>query len=230
MRCLFLSLLNILLISFAASANPYFCVDEGTDLVYVRRFVDDGSIKWIHTMSIGKVITNPDSSLTVDYASHFTNEKGGEIMGGTIPLEAYIYPSGDVELDISASMVSAIKGYLWKNAKVTAEGGKTILPSSLEPGDSLVEAHGKVHALGMTMNVDVTERKVLRREVLTTPAGTFDCVVVSEHKVEKGMMRNRITTALTWYAEGIGMVRHDTYDKNLKLETSEILEKIIVKK
>ena len=53
--------------------------------------------------------------------------------------------------------------------------------------------------------------------------------MVSEHKVEKGMMRNRVTTARTWYARGIGMVRHDTYDRNLKLETTEVLEKIVRK-
>ena len=64
---------------------------------------------------------------------------------------------------------------------------------------------------------------MLRSEVLSTPAGDFDCVVVSEHKVEKGPGRNRVTTALTWYARGTGMVRHDTYDRNMKLETSEVL-------
>ena len=81
----------------------------------------------------------------------------------------------------------------------------------------------------MTMNVTVTERRVLGTDTLTTPAGTFPCVIVSEHKVEKGMMRNRVTTARTWYARGVGMVRHDTYDRNLKLETTEVLEKIVRK-
>ena len=50
--------------------------------------------------------------------------------------------------------------------------------------------------------------------------------MVSEHKVERGLGRNRVTTALTWYARGIGMVRHDTYDKDMVLETSEVLIEI----
>ena len=104
-----------------------------------------------------------------------------------------------------------------------------MLPSVLMPGDTLQSASGKVRALGMTMNVTVTERLVLGTDTLTTPAGTFPCVIVSEHKVEKGMMRNRVTTARTWYACGVGMVRHDTYDRNLKLETTEVLEKIVRK-
>ena len=77
--------------------------------------------------------------------------------------------------------------------------------------------------MGLTWRVRVTDRKVLRVERLETPAGMFDCPVVSEHKVEKGPGRNRETTALTWYAEGIGMVRHDTYDRSGLLETSEVL-------
>ena len=141
-------------------------------------------------------------------------------------MTALISREGDATLDIASSLVSVLRGVLWKNAKITAEGGKTLLPSVLVPGDTLRSAAGKVKALGMTMNVTVTERKVLGTDTLTTPAGTFPCVIVSEHKVEKGMMRNRVTTARTWYARGIGMVRHDTYDMNLILETSEVLEKI----
>ena len=144
-------------------------------------------------------------------------------------MTALISRDGDVTLDIAASLVSVLKGILWKNARITAEGGLTLLRPVLTPGDTLQSAPGKVRALGMTMNVTVTERRVLGTDTLTTPAGTFPCVIVSEHKVEKGMMRNRITTARTWYARGVGMVRHDTYDRNLKLETTEVLEKIVRK-
>ena len=37
------------------------------------------------------------------------------------------------------------------------------------------------------------------------------------------MGRNRHTVADTWYARGIGMVRHDTYSPELELQTSEKL-------
>ena len=48
-----------------------------------------------------------------------------------------------------------------------------------------------------------------------------------ERKVEKGMGRNRHTVADTWYARGIGMVRHDTYSPELELQTSERLVSIL---
>ena len=96
----------------------------------------------------------------------------------------------------------------------------------MKPGDILPDANCTVKAGLLQYKVSVTQRKVLRLETLKTPAGEFECTVVSEHKVEKGPGRNRETTALTWYSTGVGMVRHDTYDKRLKLETSEILCRI----
>ena len=212
-------LLSILLICCPVCllAQAWFCTDEGTDLIYTRYYAEDGRAKWSHTMSILET-----SVRTVD-------GKGLENMETPAVMTALISRNGDVTLDIAASLVSVLKGIFWKNARITAEGGLTLLPSVLTPGDTLQSASGKVRALGMTMNVTVTERRVLGTDTLTTPAGTFPCVIVSEHKVEKGMMRNRVTTARTWYARGIGMVRHDTYDRNLKLETTEVLEKIVRK-
>lgn len=218
-----------LLSAIPCRAQQYFCMEEGTELVYIRRYADNGNVKWKHTMSIRKISASPVNGTEVGYSSYFEDRKGESITKDTVMLVAEITEKGDVTIDISASMVAVIKGFLWKNAKVEAAGGKTVLPANLSVGDTLPEAHGSVSALGMTMNVDVTERKVIGKEILTTPAGTFDCIVISEHKTEKGMMRNRITTAHTWYAKGTGMVRHDTYDRNMKLETSEILERIIKK-
>ena len=78
----------------------------------------------------------------------------------------------------------------------------------------------------MKYRVKVTDRKVLRYETISTPAGTFDCIVISEHKVEKAPVYKRETTALSWYSDGVGYVRHDTYNKNMHLETSEQLYSI----
>lgn len=231
MKYIFLSMF-LICCTVSLQAQAWFCTDEGTDLIYTRYYVKDSTVKWLHTMSIlGTSMDPADSSLTVNYSSFIrtVDGKGLENMETPAMMTALISRDGDVTLDIASSMVSVLKGVLWKNAKITAEGGRTLLPSVLVPGDTLRSAAGKVKALGMTMNVTVTERKVLGTDTLTTPAGAFPCVIVSEHKVEKGMMRNRITTARTWYARGIGMVRHDTYDKNLVLETSEVLEKIVRK-
>ncbi len=223
---IFLSLVFMLL-CISSGAQPYFCVEEGVQLKYVRKTVKNDKVKWTHTMTIDNVIYNVDSSINIDYSSYIEMRNSVGQMKSPVRMNVLIDSCGTVRMDIAATMVSVLQEFLWDGAEVTADGGISILPYSLTPGDSLVNSSGAVHALGMTMNVDVTERIVLRTETITVPAGTFDCVVVSEHKVEKGMMRNRVTTAHTWYARGVGMVRHDTYDKKMRLETSEVLEEVV---
>ena len=214
-------LLAIFLCTTAAWAQePYFCTRQGARLSYLRTNVDDGSVHWRHVMTIGKV-----SGGDVSYTSSFSKPGGGAMYGGPISLSARVKDGGDVEMDIAQSVAAVFANVIGaKNAHST--GGITILPADMKPGDTLPDARAEVSAGIAKMTVTVTERKVLRKETLTTPAGTFDCIVVQEHKVEKGTMRNRVTTAQTWYARGIGMVRHDTYDKNMVLDTSEVLQKI----
>lgn len=216
--------------AIALHAQPWFCTEAGTELLYTRYYVEDGSVKWNHAMNIlESAMDGQDSSLTVTYSSYIrtADGKGLENMEAPAVMTAVVSRTGDVTLDIAASMVSVLRGILWDKVRITAEGGLTRLPSEMAIGDRLPDAAGKVKALGMTMDVSVSERMVIGTDTITTPAGTFDCVIVSEHKVEKGMTRNRVTTAWTWYARGVGMVRHDTYDKNMVRETTEVLERII---
>lgn len=145
--------------------------------------------------------------------------------GGPVALKVTVKQDGDVEMD-AAQAVAAVFSNILGTRNVRTSGGLTVLPSDMEPGDTLPDVSGSATAGPVSMKVDVTGRKVLRRETLTTAAGTFDCIVVQEHKVEKGSLRNRVTTAQTWYARGVGMVRHDTYDKHMELETTEVLVKI----
>lgn len=229
-----LQIISIFLICcpLCARAQAWFCTDKGTDLFYTRYRVEDGSVKWTHVMSILETEQGiSDTCMTVVYTSFIrtADGKGLENMESPVRMTAVVGRNGDVSMDIAASMVSVLRGILWKNARITAEGGVTVLPAVMVPGDTLRSAAGKVRAMGMTMNVTVSDRKVIGTDTITTPAGTFPCVVVSEHKVEKGMLRNRVTTAITWYSRGVGMVRHDTYDRNMVQETSEVLEKIVRK-
>jgi hypothetical protein len=88
------------------------------------------------------------------------------------------------------------------------------LPADMKPGDKLPDGRGTVKTGVMTHSREIIEREVLRYERVTVPAGTFDCIVVREHKIERGIGRNRDTLTENWYAPGIGPVRHDSYNYN----------------
>ena len=216
----------LLLVSLAASAaSPWFCTTQGRRLSYVRHNAENGRVKWRYTMTFERVGEGPEGT-TVDYTYDFRKPGGAQMYGGPIEMCAHISSAGDVTLDIAATLHAVFRS-MFPKANIVSDGGLTVLPAALEPGDSLPDASAVVTVLGMKYTVSVTERSVLRREPLRTPAGTFDCIVVSEHKVENGVGRNRDVRTLTWYAAGVGEVRHDTFDwKTGKLQTFETLESI----
>lgn len=231
-----MTLLFCLLSAFAAIPSlcevaeiPYFCDNGGTELVYERRFSDTGNLKWRHTMTIESVSEGNNGERLVRYSSDFRKPDGERLYGGKISLAATISPLGDVSLD-AAESVGAVFKNIFPDRVVESETAVSVLPSVMNTGDTLPNVKFKIKIAFASFRVDVSSRSVLREEQIKTPAGDFDCIVVKEHKEEHGFGRNRSTTALTWYARGIGMVRHDTYDKDLRIETSETLVSIDHKK
>ena len=219
-----LALLVSAAVDMMGQAAPYFCNKAETVLEYTRTTAE-GDVKWYHTMTIGETWQKGDTTF-IDYTSHILNHKRKPYYGDEPAQLQAAVNKGTVTLDVAESVAAVFRTMLPSGARITSSGGESSLPSNMSKGDILPDVHASVKALGLTMKITVTEREVLRTETISTPAGTFDCVVVRERKVEKGMGRNRHTVADTWYARGIGMVRHDTYSPELELQTSEKLVSI----
>lgn len=220
--------LLMLAILASAAANlmgqevePYFCNDPNAVLEYTRTAAD-GSVKWYHTMRIGSAANNAGTTC-IDYTSHILNHKRKPYYGDEPAKLSASITQGKVTVNIAESVAAIFRTILPSGVTITSSGGESSLPADMVPGDILPDINASVKALGLTMRITVTERMVLRTETISTPAGKFDCIVIRERKVEKGMGRNRHTIADTWYAKGTGMVRHDTYDPDLELLTSEVL-------
>lgn len=204
--------------------SPYFCNRANTTLEYTRTTAG-GEIKWYHTMTI-KEVSQKNGTGTINYTSYIENHRHKPYYGKEpARLTATITAQG-VTLNVAESVAAVFRTLFPNNTRITSTGGESALPSDMAPGDTLPDVYASVKALGMTMKITVTERQVLRFETITTPAGTYGCIVIREKKVEKGMGRNRHTIADTWYAKGLGMVRHDTYNLQLELQTSEVLTAI----
>ena len=133
-----------------------------------------------------------------------------------------VHPDGTVDINISDAVSIAAK-QRFSLFDFKPKGGISSMKSTIKPGDKLEEIHGGVDWAGIKLSMDYTDRTVIRRETITVPAGTFDCVVVKEHKLEKAPLYKRDRITLTWYAYGIGLVRHDTFFLDGRQECSEKL-------
>ena len=210
----------LMLCGLSAAAQGFFVESGDAVLEYVRTTAQDGKFKWRHTMRIIDV-TVTESAVQYTTSSVFSKQNGKPLYrDAVIETTSVDRRTGNVSLDLGAAMASYIKARTGINA--TSSGLLSSMPADIEPGDTLMPVRAVVKVGPLTYTLRVSNRKVLRRETLTVPAGTFECVVISEEKQENGPAHNRSVTNMTWYAKGVGYVRHDTYVKG-KLDTSEVL-------
>ena len=103
------------------------------------------------------------------------------------------------------------------------------LPNSLSVGQDLADANVSVsmNMSGIKMNIVVnqTNRKVEKKESVTTSAGTFDCYSITETTSSKTMGSTQEFNNKLWLSEGVGMIKQETYKKNGNLMSSTELTK-----
>ena len=212
----------LLFSAFGAKAGePFFCVTPGSTLYYERYDTDNGKLMQTTFFEIDSKVPQGNQSL-VKYFVTMKKANGKPIFGGRTALEVIFGKSGETQLDFGLSVSSFIKN-IFKNLTITTEGNAAVLPAVMKPGDKLQDAHCVVRAGALKLTIDVTERTVLREETITVPGGTYKCIVAREHKVEDAPFHHVDTWSDSWYAPGIGYVRHDVYNSKMKLEASEIL-------
>ncbi len=113
----------------------------------------------------------------------------------------------------------------FKDMNMSIETENLEIPSSLSVGDELKDASLKLSGdIPFTMEVRVTNRKVVGKETITTSAGTFECFKITYTVVSKSIM-NMETSGADWIAENVGMVRSENYAKNGKLSSYSLLTK-----
>lgn len=219
-RLLLLTL--VLLLGFSAPAGaPYFSTVPHHTLYYERYKAGKEKVIQTTTLEIGTIEKVPGGR-RVNYKMTLRKANGREIMGGTAEISVLVTDAGDVQMDIPGAVKAVVENML-PLARVTAEGNPAILPAVMSPGDTLPDSHSVISISGVELEVDITSRTVLRKETISTPAGTFECVVAREHRVENAPFHHLDTWSDTWYAPGYGFVQHDDYDRKMRLETREIL-------
>ncbi len=134
--------------------------------------------------------------------------------------------NGVIKMDASAMLNPAMQ-QSFSNMEVAIEGEELAIPKKLEVGQELPDAStniragtGGINIVNMTVNI--TDRKVVGKETITTPAGTFDCYKLSQTTDVK-MMLGKSFSSVEYYAEGVGVVRSETYDKKGGLDGYMVL-------
>jgi len=224
-----LTLLSTNSLVFSQNCNAFFPIQENTLLEYTnydKKEKEEGKMinEIISTKEIGEVLEIQVQNTTLD--------KKGEIVS-----EGPYYVTcedGKLSIDLSARFQEVFDNIrnMEESANVKAEfsGTDLIIPDELIPGSTLPDANmeATVNAGPMKFRtfVNVTNRKVESKDRVETPAGIFDCYKISSEIESKTMGMSVSTQSVEWIAEGIGMIKTESYNKNGKLMGSTVLTRL----
>ena len=227
MRTLILIYSLFLVSSTALSQNcsKYYPMEEGTSFQYTMTN-KKGKTEGITDYSITNV-ENTGGVTTATMNMKFTDEKGKEILVSDYKLSC----TGDVVKIDYNSLVPAqmMKQYTDMGVEMEISGTDIELPNNLSVGQGLDDANVamsiKMPGMNMNIKVDQLNRIVEKKESVTTPAGTYECYVITQDNVSETMGVKQTMQSKLWLAEGVGMVKQETYNKKGDLTTQMLLTK-----
>ncbi len=117
-------------------------------------------------------------------------------------------------------------GYEEMGIEVTADD--MYYPAGMSVGDNLPDASIEmvIKSNGMTIlttTVSITDRKVEAMEEIETEAGVFNCYKISYNTGTKAGFINVSGSAVEWIADGVGVVRSETYNRRGRLSGYSVL-------
>jgi len=228
MKSFILSAITICLVSslgFSQSAcSKYYPLEEGTTFQYTN-YDKKGKLSG----SIDYTTTNyrKEDGLEIVTMKVKTKDKKGK---ETVDFYYDISCDGNgISIDFkSLGNMGMLQQFEDMETEIT--GTNTLIPNELVVGQELPDSEMKmkISMAGMAMNVDVItkDRKVISEENLTTPAGTFNCLVMQTTTESNVMGKKMSYTTKSWIAEGVGMVKQESYDDKGNLMNYSELTKL----
>ncbi len=222
---IFLLLLGVGSLFSQADCQPYLPQVKGS-IWEVTNYNKKGKVTGRNTYElIDKVESGDEIIFTVSSKAY--DKKDKIIFDNTFEAKCI---GGKFELNMAYKLEgSMMESY--KNMEFTMDASEFEIPpidaaigTELPDGSLVVQMDGS-SPIKLKMTIEVTDRKVEAKETITTPAGTFDCLLLAQD-ISTKMMMSMNNKSKEWYAENIGMVRSETYNKRGKLMGYSELTKI----
>lgn len=222
---------TLLLLFFLHSAytqgdcSIYFPFEEGTTLKYGYYNKKD-KLTGTSTQVV-EAVENEGNTVTAKINTSSTDAKGKNTVEGTLEVSC---ADGIFKMDMSEFMpAQATAAMAGGSAEVTITGDGFQLPTNYEVGETLPDAKSNINIVvggGISMNISIalTDQKILAKEDVTTPAGSFNCIKYTYTSNTDMMFINTETYTETWYAQGVGTVKTISTDKKGKVVSKMVLE------
>lgn len=200
--------------------SRYYPLTEGIQLQYSvtdKKGRDAGTIEYRVT-----AVSTDGGATVATMQTKFTDEKGKNAFENEYSLSC---ENDKVTIDYESLLASPmLQQYTEMEVDMTVEGSDIELPNALSVGEQLVDANIQVSismsGIKMNISIDQTDRKVEKKESVTVPAGTFDCFLLTETQSTTTMGTTISGQNKIWLAEGVGMVKQESYNQRGSLTGS----------
>jgi hypothetical protein len=101
---------------------------------------------------------------------------------------------------------------------IDIKGDNLEMPVSMKPGDVLKDASVTMKMgsgdspVNINLVISIYNRKVEGEETLNTPAGEFDCSIITQTIKTKSIVSMEMDSK-EWYTPGVGMIKSESYRK-----------------
>ena len=222
-------LITLIFISYTLQSqincSKYYTFEEGTSFQY-SMFDEKGKPDGTSDYKVNSVL-NSGSETKAEMSIILHDKKGKEIVQSKYNI---ICTGTGVKIDFQSLMPSQmLEQYKEMDVQVELSGTDIELPNDLSVGQELQEANVtmNVKMAGMNMKtiVNMMNRKVEKIETITTPAGSFECFVIYSENESQIMGMKKTFPSRLWLAEGVGMVKQESYQKDGDLMSTMELTK-----
>ena len=206
----------------------YFCTTQGTELHYVN-YDEAGQSLSNETVTVYNVVKNASGESAQYLAKIVTNKTKNNTSytlynwnydGNVTTCQEDLMYGPYIKYDSKARQAMA------EELKLKGDNSFTIKKHA-SAGESIPDRTYSLIFNMLKNEINISGAAYMGEEKVSTTAGKFDCIKISYLKRTKIVLKTETVRVTEWYAEGIGLVKSESYNTKGEPDGKTILVKIV---
>lgn len=213
----------------------YFCTTQGTELHYVN-YDEAGQSLSNATVTVYNVVKNASGESAQYLAKIVTNKTKNNTSytlynwnydGNVTTCQEDLMYGPYIKSDSDpAKYDSKARQAMAEELKLKGDNSFTIKKHA-SAGESIPDRTYSLISNMLKNEINISGAAYMGEEKVSTTAGKFDCIKISYLKRTKIVLKTETVRVTEWYAEGIGLVKSESYNTKGKPDGKTILVKIV---
>lgn len=213
----------------------YFCTTQGTELHYVN-YDEAGQSLSNETVTVYNVVKNASGESAQYLAKIVTNKTKNNTSytlynwnydGNVTTCQEDLMYGPYIKSDSDpAKYDSRARQAMAEELKLKGDNSFTIKKHA-SAGESIPDRTYSLISNMLKNEINISGAAYMGEEKVSTTAGKFDCIKISYLKRTKIVLKTETVRVTEWYAEGIGLVKSESYNTKGEPDGKTILVKIV---